>query len=69
MPGNQELFAPVFIGLQLDFMLKKVTTQLPYSFPFRGKVGMGARTMQAIFQHLPPPQTSPDRGGSKASTC
>ena len=36
MPGNQELFAPVFIGLQLDFMLKKVTTQLPYSFPFRG---------------------------------
>ena len=33
----------------------KVTTQLPYSFPFRGKVGMGARTMLALFLHLPPP--------------
>ena len=51
----KDLLEPVFTVIKAKKHLKKVTTQLPYSFPFRGKVGMGARTMRALFQHLPPP--------------
>ena len=49
----KDLLEPVFIGLKAKKYLEKVTTQRP--FPFRGKVGMGARTMLALFLHLPPP--------------
>ena len=31
------------------------------SFPFRGKVGMGARTVEPVILHLPPPH--PPREG------
>ena len=45
-----------------DFTFKKsffeVTAQLPYSFPCRGKVGMGARAMLA----LAPTLTLPRKG-------
>ena len=64
----QEHFTPVFIGIQADLYIKIVTTQLPYSFPFRGKVGMGGTHDAGTVSALAPTLTLPRKGREQDKT-